>query len=177
MKFTSDSETLAKQRAVILYILEKVNKPISNTALLKLVNSSENMNYFYFRQFLLDLLASKYITSYINDNSEEIYELTPLGKETLNLVKDLIPGITKFKIDSEFKTTLIDIENTLSISADFTPVSENEYSVTCKIIENNKILFELTTIAGSREQAKAIINNWNTNAISIFPKLLNDLTI
>jgi DNA-binding PadR family transcriptional regulator len=100
------------------------------------------MNYFYFRQFLLDLITSKYIIGYTNDNNEEIYELTPLGKETLALVKDLIPGITKFKIDSEFKTTLTDIENTLSISADFVPVSETEYSVTCKIIENNKILFE-----------------------------------
>jgi hypothetical protein len=57
------------------------------------------------------------------------------------------------------------------------PVSETEYSVTCKIIENNKILFEWTTIAGSREQAKAIIDNWNNNAISIFPKILNDLTV
>ena len=37
MKLTSDSETLAEKKALILYILNKVSKPISNDALLKLV--------------------------------------------------------------------------------------------------------------------------------------------
>ena len=48
MKLTSDSETLAEKKALILYILDKVSKPISNDALLKLVISIDNMNYFNF---------------------------------------------------------------------------------------------------------------------------------
>ena len=64
MKLTSDSETLAEKKALILYILNKVSKPISNDALLKLVITIDNMNYFYFQQFLLDLLENKYIISF-----------------------------------------------------------------------------------------------------------------
>lgn len=175
MKLASDSESLARNRALILYILNKVSKPISNDALLELVLTLENMNYFYFQQFLLDLLEDKYILSYIKDE-DTLYELTEEGKKTLELVKDLIPGITKFKVESNLKEILGDIENALSISADFTPESENSYTVRCKIVENNNTLFELKTFAGSAAQAKLIVENWNNNATEIYPKILDDLT-
>lgn len=75
MKLTSDNETLAENKALILYILDKVSKPITNVALLELVLSIENMNYFYFQQFLLDLIENQYIINY-EKNSETFYELT-----------------------------------------------------------------------------------------------------
>lgn len=175
MKLTSDNETLAQKKALILYLMEKVGKPISNDALLKLIISIENMNYFYFQQFLLDLLENKYIISYTQDE-EILYELTTSGKQSLSLVLDLIPGITKFRIDNSFKKVLGKIENELSISADFIPHSENEYSVKCKIVENNQILFEFQVFAGSREQAKNIADNWNQNAMNLYPELLDIIT-
>lgn len=175
MKLTSDSNQLAKDRALILYILDKVSKPISNDALLKLVLSIENMNYFYFQQFLLDLIADKYIINYIKDD-ESLYELTSAGKKTLELAKDLIPGIIKFKVDSEFKELLNNIENEIAITSDFTPENEHSYTVRCKIVENNTTLFELKTFAGSRGQAKAISDNWNQNAGKIYPEILSILT-
>ena len=142
MKLSSDNEILAENKALILYILDKINKPISNNALLQLVLSINNMNYFYFQQFLLDLLENKYIINYNNEFNENVYE----------------------------------IEDSLSISADFIPHSETDYSVKCKIVENNRTLFEITTFAGSREQAKKIADNWKENATKIYPDLLNTLT-
>ena len=46
MKLTSDNETLAENKVLILYILNKLNKPINNDSLLKLVLSIQDMNYF-----------------------------------------------------------------------------------------------------------------------------------
>ena len=175
MKLASDSDKLAENRALILYVLDKVSKPISNDALLKLILSIENINYFYFQQFLLDLIEDKYIITYTKEE-ESLYELTTEGKKTLELAKDLIPGIVKFKVDNNFKETLGDIENEFSITSDFIPESENNWNVKCKIVENNTTLFELTTFAGSREQAKAISENWNKNAGKIYPKILNIIT-
>ena len=175
MKLTSDNETLAEKKALILYILDKVSGPITNDALLKLVVNIDNMNYFYFQQFLLDLLENKYIISF-NKNNKVFYELTKEGNQALQLVKDIIPGISKFRVDNNFKETLEEIKNEISISSDFIPHSENEYSVNCKITENNQTLFELEVFAGSREQAKAISDNWNNKAEEIYPKILEILT-
>ena len=52
MKLASDNETLAENKALILYLLSKVNEPLENTDFYKLVLSFQNMNYFYFQQFL-----------------------------------------------------------------------------------------------------------------------------
>ena len=73
-------------------MLDKVGKPISNTALLKLITGINNMNYFYFQQFLLDLLENKYIITFEQDG-ENLYELTDAGRQALELVSDIIPGI------------------------------------------------------------------------------------
>ena len=173
MKLSSDNETLAENKVLILYILNKVNKPLSNNALLKLVISITDMNYFYFQQFLLDLIENKYIITYKKE--ETLYEITDSGKEALELTQDIIPGILKFRIDSNFKENLDVIKDEFSITADFIPQSEKEYSVKCKLVENNKTLFEIQVFAGSHEQAKLITEHWKTNASDIYPKLLEIL--
>ena len=71
MKLTSDNETLAENKVLILYILNKIDKPVNNDELLQLVLSAQDMNYFYFQQFLLDLLENKYIEVYDKDNFSE----------------------------------------------------------------------------------------------------------
>lgn len=174
MMLSKDNKTLAESKLMILYILDKVNKPIENEALLKLVLSITDINYFYFQQFLLDLLNTNYITC-VTENDESIYSITNSGKEVLELTKNIIPGLIKFKIDNGFKENLDQIKNEFSVTAEFEPVDEHEYTVKCKIVEDNKTLFELQTFAGSDEQAKNMVNNWNNNANVIYPKILEVL--
>ena len=102
MKLASDNETLAENKALILYLLNKINKAIENTAFYKLVLIFEDMNYFYFQQFLLDLIDNKYILKGLSDKNETIYEITSEGRQAINLVQDLIPGFTRFQIDNHF---------------------------------------------------------------------------
>lgn len=174
MKLVTNNKQLAENKVIILYILNKVNKPLSNNALLKLVLSLTDMNYFYFQQFLLDLVNSKYV---IPVEKEEIcYRLTDAGKEVLELTQNVIPGILKLKIDNNFKPNLSKINDEISITADFIPESETEYTVVCKIIENNKKLFEIQAFAGSREQAKKIVDNWNKNSSKIYGDIFRLLT-
>ncbi len=175
MKLSSDSETLAENKILILYILNKVGKSISNDSLLNLVLAVTDMNYFYFQQFLLDLLENKYIISYDTDNST-LYKITDFGKETLALTQDIIPGIIKLRVDSNFKDELVSFEDKHSVVAEYIPKSEDNYTVTCKIIDNNDTIFEVKTFAGSSKQAKEIVDNWNNNADTIYTDILDILT-
>ena len=174
LKITSDSETLAENKVLILYLLNQVNKPITNDNLYKLVLSAIDMNYFYYQQFLLDLISADFIVS--NQIEEQtVYELTSHGKTTLDLTLDILPGIIKLKADTNLKPLLDDIEND-NIIAEFTPKSEDHYTVICKIVENNETVFEIKTFAGSRNEAKKIVDNWKNNAETIYPNLLETLT-
>lgn len=175
LKLTSDSETLAENKILILYILNKIGKPISNDALLNVVLAVTDMNYFYFQQFLLDLLENGYIINYHKDD-QSFYDITEFGKETLELTKNILPGIIKLRVDSNFKTEMETFENEHSVIAEYTPKSENYFIVHCKIIDHNDTIFEVKTFAGSREQAKEIVDNWKNNAEVLYPEILDVLT-
>ena len=64
MKITSDNETLAEHKVLILYVLSNVNKSITNDALYSIVSSAVDINYFHFQQFLLDLITAKFVRCY-----------------------------------------------------------------------------------------------------------------
>ena len=89
MKLNSDDQTLAESKILLLYILSKVGKSISHNELLELVTSIVDMNYFYFEQFLLDLLEDNYIFKYKKENTD-IYEITEDGKNAINLTIDIL---------------------------------------------------------------------------------------
>lgn len=174
MKLTQDGEVLAENKVLILYILNKLESPITNDGLLRLVLSVMDMNYFYFQQFLLDLLETNYIACF-DQEGKNVYSITEKGKETLKLTNDILPGIIKLKVDTNFQNELSSAAEEESITAEFTPRSENDYTVTCKINEKNTCIFEVSVFAGSREEAKKIVDNWKENAYRIYPEILNSL--
>ena len=81
----------------------------------------------------------------------------------------------KLKADNIFEKEFSNIEEESSIIAEFTPRNENDYIIKCKIVENNETIFEVKTFVGSRDRAKRIVDNWNKNATTIYPKILNIL--
>lgn len=175
MKLTQNSETLAENKVLILYILNKLNKPINNDSLLKLVLSIQDMNYFYFQQFLLDLLENKYIIGYTKEE-KTMYKITDLGKETLNLTNDLLPGILKLKIDNALKEEVDEVQNLDHAVSEFIPRSETDFIVKCKLIKNNITTFEIKLSASSRDEAKKIADKWETEHQEIYPIILELLT-
>ena len=175
MKLSSDKNTLAEGKILILYLLDKAKKPVLADTLFNIVLATNNMNYFYFRQFILDLLETRYIEQ-ITKKKQELYKITSNGKKTLDLTLDILPGIIKLSADENLKPILSKKEEENSIVAEFIPISKNEFNVICKIVENNEVVFEIKTFAGSREKASEIIENWHRNAKEMYPKLLEILT-
>lgn len=167
--------SLAENKVLILYILKTLNKNITSSDLFKIMSSINDINYFYFRQLLIDLVESKLVGTYTNDDLN-VYELTSEGKNSLELTIDVLPGLLKLKADNVLKEEISNIINESSITAEYIPEDEKHYTVKCKIIENNKSVFEFQTFAGSNEHAKLIADNWKNNAYEIYPQILNLLT-
>lgn len=174
MSQDSNINNLAEDKVLILYILDKINKDITTDALYKILSSIKDFNYFYFKQVLADLIDSNLVGNYLKDE-ENVLKITSEGKNAFNLTSDVLPGIVKLKADNIFKDELLEIEEESSVVAEFIPKNENEFTVKCKIIENNEIVFEVKTFAGSRDRAKQIVDNWNNNAKDIYPQILNIL--
>lgn len=173
MSSNSDNATsLAENKVLILYILNLIDGDIIEDGLFKIISSINDINYFYFKQLLTDLIDSKLVGTYTKDE-EQVVKITSEGKNAYILTKDVLPGIMKLKADNIFKKEFSIIEEESSVIAEFTPQSENDYTIKCKIVENNETIFEVKTFAGSRDIAKRIVDNWNQNATTIYPKILN----
>ncbi len=176
MSSSDNSTALAENKVLILYILNQIPNGFSESGLYKIISSINNVNYFYFKEVLTDLLDSKLVGIFTKDEEEEsVLRITSEGTNALNLTIDVLPGILKLKADNVFKKEFSSIANETSIIAEFIPRSENDYIIKCKIIEKNETIFEVRTFAGSRDRAKRIVDNWNNNASKIYPKILNIL--
>lgn len=172
MAVSENNNRLAENKVLILYMLNKINKDIAENNLFKIISSINDINYFYFGQTLNDLVETRLVDSYTKDK-DTIFRITSEGKNALSLTKDILPGIVKLKADNIFKQELSNIEEESSVVAEYTPKNENDYKIKCKIVENNETIFEVSTFAGSRDNAKKIVDNWNKNANTIFPKILD----
>ena len=161
-----NTSALAENKVLILYFLNQLPNGIIGDGLYKLVNAVNKVNYFYFKQVLTDLIETKLVGMLSNEESEDsIVKITSEGKNTLSLTKAY----------SIFKEELSSIEKETSVTAEFIPKDENNYTIRCKIVENNETIFEVKTVAGSRDRAKRIVDNWNNNASKIYPEILDIL--
>lgn len=169
---SDNTTTLAENKVLILYILNLINNDIKQDDLFKIISSINNMNYFYFKQIIIDLIDSKLVGSYTNEK-EQFIRITTQGKNAYDLTKDVLPGLIKLKADNTFEKEFSLIEEESSIIAEFIPIDESNYTIKCKIVEDNETIFEVKTFAGSRDRAKRIVDNWNKNAKEIYPEILN----
>lgn len=172
--------SLAQDKVLILYSLNNIKRDVTESDLFKLISPINNMNYFYFKQILQDLIDSKLIGTYTKEEENElpqtIFEITSNGKNSLELTIDVLPGLIKLKIDTMLKNEFNNIINEESIVTEYIPENEHSYTVKCRIVEDNKTIFEVRTFAGSIEQAKLISDNWKNNANYLYPKILDLLT-
>ena len=175
MSQSDNTTALAENKVLILYILNQIPDGIIEDGLFKIITTINNVNYFYFEQVLTDLLDTKLVGIFTKEEEEDVLKITSEGTNALSLTEDVLPGILKLKADNVFKKELSSITNESSVIAEFTPKNENDYTIRCKIVENNETIFEVKTFAGSRDRAKRIVDNWNQNASKIYPKILDIL--
>ena len=68
MSSNSDkATTLAENKVLILYILSLINNDIKQDDLFKLISSINDINYFFFKQILTDLIDSKLVGTYTKE--------------------------------------------------------------------------------------------------------------
>ena len=166
------NEDLAENKVLILYLLNKLSDGIKSDNLYKIVSSTNNINYFYYQELITDLINTNLIGSFTKDEDTFI-KITSEGENALSLTKSLLPGILKLKADNVFKAEVSTIAEESSVVTEYIPRDENNYTVKCKIVEKNDVIFEVSAFAGSRDRAKQISDNWKNNATRIYPQIID----
>ena len=103
------SEPLTLYKLIILYMLEKVDFPLTNAQISGFVLDKGYTTYFHLQQAISELIDSELIESKTIRNSS-YFEITAQGKQTLSYFEDQISDGIKSDISAFFKEILFRCE-------------------------------------------------------------------
>ena len=168
----SDSLTLYK--LIILFMLNKVDFPLTNSQLTEFILDKGYTTYFNFQQSIHELMESKMIRQETVRNSSH-YHITPTGKETITYFEHKIPPAIIEDAIEFLQNHKYELRNEVKIVADYYPAKKDEYTVECIVKEKDSTLLEIKLNVVSQDQAIAICDNWRENSSYVYSNLMKNL--
>ena len=164
-----------ENKLILLYLLKKINIPITDTRLIMTVLENRLMNYFEFAQAFGELKSEQYIVgeSATTSNANICYRITYEGKALIETLGKSIPLIPKKLINRKAEEFRKDVKKEMQLCANyFIDGDDDKYVVECKILEDTFSLFEAKISVASKEDAVLACENWKENAASIYQNLI-----
>ena len=140
------SEPFTLYKLIVLYMLEKLDFPLTNGQI---------------SEFILDKGYTTYFT--LQQALSEMVESTEEGLETIQYFKTNISSAIREDVDAFIEEKRYELKDEVSVKADYYKNMSHEFSVRCQIIENASPLIDLTLTVPTEEEAIAVTNNWNKN--------------
>jgi len=174
--FLENSEELAQNKLLLLYIINESTHPLTNNEITELILEKNYMNYFLTQQYLSELVSSGFIDYRKNeDKNKNVYILLDKGKATLSYFIDRIPEKIKKEISSKFNDNIKSKNKSAQVFGEYYKKDNNEYVVILKLIEKGQTILSINLDIPSENQAKRICDTWKNNTEYIYKNLLNIL--
>jgi DNA-binding PadR family transcriptional regulator len=171
---TMNSDTLMLYKLMILYILSRVNFPLTNAQLTAFILEKGYTNYFNIQQVLSDLLDDAFITVKTIRNSS-LYRITDSGLQTLQLFDNLISQGIKDDIETYLRENKYELQEEVSTPADYYQMKKGEFAAHLSVIERSTPIIDLTLVVTTEEEAIQICNNWKDKSSDVYSYLMSSL--
>lgn len=168
------SETFTLYKLIVLFMLQKVDFPLTNAQISGFILDKGYTNYFTLQQAISEMIDSNLIRVETTHN-RSIYHLTDEGTETIAFFGHKISTAIQDDINSFLKEKQYDLKEETSVKADYFRNTNREYSVRCQIQENGINLIDLNLTVPNESEATAIVNNWNTKNQEIYALIMQNL--
>lgn len=168
------SETFTLYKLIILYMLDKVDFPLTNGQISEFILDKGYTNYFKLQQTISEMVDAHFIHEEITHN-RTLYHLTEEGRETIHFFNNKLSSAIKDDIDAFFHEHKYELKNEVAVKADYFPTANQEFSVRCQVIENHMSLVDLTLTVPTEHEAEIIANNWRHRSEDIYAFLMKNL--
>ncbi len=167
-------EALMLYKLIVLYILDRVDFPMSNPQLSNLMTTHEYTTYINVQEVLSDLVEDGYITLQQTKNAS-LYRISEEGRETLSFFYQNISRNIRDEIDLYLTENKYSLREEVSNVADYYKVRANEYVTELKVLERDSSVIEVRLTVPSKEDAEAICAHWKKKNADIYAYVLNTL--
>lgn len=168
-----NSSTLYKM--IVLYMLERVDFPLSNNQLTNFFLDKEYTSYFHVQQTIHELLESRLIEEKKTGNSS-IYHTTEEGKKTLSYFENYLSDEIREEINNYIKEHHYSMKNENSMKAEYYRTTEQEYLVQFQVVERRSKLISLELTVPTEEMAQEFCKNWARKSPDIYAYLMTELS-
>ena len=169
-----EQEQLTLYKLMILYLIEKVDFPLSNSQISEFILDKGYTNYFTVKRAFHELEEENMLrVKQIRNMSH--YALSDEGSEAIEMFEYQIPNSIKEDIAQFLKEKEYELRKEASVTADFYPSKGDEYTVNLKIREKESPLLEINLNVVSRDQAVYICDHWEKKHSDVYSMLIEKL--
>ena len=168
------SEPFTLYKLIILYMLQKVDFPLTNSQISEFILDRGYTTYFTLQSVLSELAESDMIRQEIILNSS-YYSLTESGEEALYYFQNRISKSIRDEIDTYISENKMQLRDDVSVLADYYKNTANESSVRCIVKEKYSNPIELTITVPDEVQAKIVCRNWKDHCQHIYEHIMKEL--
>ena len=170
----------AENKLLILYLLNKMELPMSHGQITEFIIRMEFMEYYTLQEALWEMTEKGWLES-ASENSEDqsttLFFLTPDGEIILELLQEKLTQRIKGHINKYVHENYKEHKRRYENTASYFPDLENDnFIVKCAIYEDKRPIIELSISVDTREQAKLIQANWKSDASVLYGKIIDVLT-
>ena len=167
-------EALMLYKLIILYMLDRVDFPLTNSQLADFITEKEYTNFFTVQQVLSDLVDDGYISLQETKNNS-LYRITTEGKETLSFFYKNISRNIRDDIDMFLSEKKYSLREEVSNISDYYEVRKNEYLCELKVVERDTPVIEIRLSVPSEDNARTVCSHWRQKNADIYAYVINVL--
>lgn len=168
-----DSNELMLNKLIILYILERLDMPISNADLAAIVRD-RYMSYLAFQGALDELVSDEYIERKDEKKSHN-YVITKAGLDTISFFIKNISVELRDDIDVFLGKTKHRLRDIADSTADYYENGPTDYVVDLKVVERGEELINILLHVSSPAEADTICNNWREGSADVYGYIVKRL--
>jgi len=166
---------LAENKLIILYLVEKMGIPLSNSEICQFSLEKNYMDYFSVQQYLAELVEVNWLDKH-RDNNNTRYTLTDEGEEIINYFIQHISEQAKNEISIYVQENSKRIRSEYEVTANYFPEWNDEYLVKCGLFDSNgSNLMEISLAVATKDQARLICDNWKKGVSQLYGSILSTL--
>jgi len=171
---SSDNKQI-EHKIMLLYLIKKVDIPISNSQIVQFALEENYMNFYTIQEYLREMVDVEYLDS-SQDNNSTRYTITGEGLKALELFSKYVPLNVKNRINKYVSENQKTVKQDYEIIANyFYEHDTKEYLVKCGVYDDDTMLMELNLSVVSRQQALFICNNWKNNVGKLYTQFMGIL--
>lgn len=169
-----NQDPLTIYKLIVLYMLERVDFPLTNAQVCDYILGKGYTNYFTLQKAISELIDADMIKPRSIRNRTHL-ELTVDGRQTLEFFKNRLSSQIRNDIDAYFKENSFELKNDVSIVSNYYKSTSGEYEANLIVKEKNINLVNLTLSVPTEEIAASICDKWERESQEVYKFIVEKL--